>query len=59
MSWGTSKAIIEAAMFPDVIWDEGGMGKEPMIRLLGFSATQIASRAIMIAETLDKSDRNL
>lgn len=59
MSWGTSKAIAEAGFFPEAIWDEGGMGKEPMIRLLGSSPTQVVNRAMMIAEKLDESDGNL
>ncbi len=35
MEWGTAEAIKEAGVVPDVIFDRGGMGKEPMIRVLG------------------------
>ncbi len=35
MEWGTKQAIKDIGFVPDIIYDEGGMGKEPMIRLLG------------------------
>jgi hydroxymethylpyrimidine kinase/phosphomethylpyrimidine kinase len=53
MSWGTEKAILNAGFVPDIIWDSGGPGKEPMIRLLGKSATSVADSAIRIAKLAD------
>jgi hydroxymethylpyrimidine/phosphomethylpyrimidine kinase len=35
MEWGTEFAIKEFGKVPDIIYDEGGTGKEPMIRILG------------------------
>jgi hydroxymethylpyrimidine/phosphomethylpyrimidine kinase len=35
MEWGTAVAIKNAGKVPDVIFDRGGAGKEPMIRVLG------------------------
>ena len=35
MEWGTKQAIKDIGFVPDIIYDEGGVGKEPMIRLLG------------------------
>jgi hydroxymethylpyrimidine/phosphomethylpyrimidine kinase len=35
MTWGVLWAIDRAGMVPDMIFDEGGPGKEPMIRLMG------------------------
>ena len=35
MTWGVLWAIDRAGRVPDVIFDEGGPGKEPMIRLMG------------------------
>jgi predicted fused transcriptional regulator/phosphomethylpyrimidine kinase len=65
MSWGTSEAIksfrsgagFEARLaratgpVPQVIWDRGGPGKEPMIRLLGTSAVEVASLAVRVARS--------
>ncbi len=52
MRWGTEQAIKEAGEVPDVIFDRGARGKEPMIRLLGRSATQVASLALKLAKGL-------
>jgi hydroxymethylpyrimidine/phosphomethylpyrimidine kinase len=35
MEWGTAETIGNLGFIPDVIFDTGGVGKEPMIRLLG------------------------
>ncbi len=35
MEWGTRKAIESLAKVPDVIYDLGGPGKVPMVRILG------------------------
>mgnify|MGYP001041147061 CR=1 FL=1 len=66
MSWGTGEAIKRfrsspgfevdesgsPGSVPQVIWDRGGHGKEPMIRLLGFSALEVADIAVRIARNL-------
>lgn len=35
MTWGVTNAIARYGGVPDVIFDRGGVGKEPMIRILG------------------------
>ena len=35
MEWGTSNVIARMQTIPDVIYDKGGIGKEPMIRIFG------------------------
>jgi hydroxymethylpyrimidine/phosphomethylpyrimidine kinase len=35
MEWGTAQAIQKLGSMPDIIYDTGGKGKEPMIRVLG------------------------
>ncbi len=49
MVWGTEQAIKKAGKVPDVIFDRGTVGKEPMVRLLGPSATRVAKLALKIA----------
>lgn len=49
MDWGASKAIKEYGGVPEVIFDKGGMGKEPMVRLLGTEASEIARIAVELA----------
>ncbi|TFH04634.1 MAG: bifunctional hydroxymethylpyrimidine kinase/phosphomethylpyrimidine kinase, partial [Methanosarcina sp.] len=52
MDWGTSEAIKEYGGMPEVIYDEGGMGKEPMVRLLGPDASEVAKFAVELARRL-------
>lgn len=35
MEWGTKTTIENLGYIPDIIYDTGGIGKEPMIRILG------------------------
>ncbi|MCX6651041.1 MAG: bifunctional hydroxymethylpyrimidine kinase/phosphomethylpyrimidine kinase [Methanomassiliicoccales archaeon] len=41
MEWGTAEAIKVTGHVPDVIFDRGGRGKEPMIRLLGRNPEEV------------------
>ena len=41
MDWGTRQAIQQAGQVPDIIYDKGGIGKEPMIRILGKNPQEI------------------
>lgn len=54
MEWGTSHAIEKFGSIPDVIYDLGGIGKEAMIRVLGRTATDVAKKAIGIANGMRK-----
>jgi len=49
MDWGVSHSIKMHGSVPDVIYDEGGIGKEPMVRILGKSAVDVAGIAVKIA----------
>lgn len=49
MVWGTEQAIKKAGKVPDVIFDCGAVGKEPMVRILGPSAAHVAKLALKIA----------
>ena len=44
MTWGVHKAIADFGRVPDVIYDLGGHGKEPMIRLLGKSPDEVLAK---------------
>lgn len=47
---GTSQAINKYGAVPDIIYDKGAIGKEAMIRIMGQTATEIANKAVKIAE---------
>lgn len=44
MTWGVLNAIDRYGGVPDVIFDKGGHGKEPMIRLLGRAPEDVLSK---------------
>jgi len=46
MGWGVKEAAKNAGVFPDVIYDLGEAGKEPMIRVVGRSASEVVRKAI-------------
>ncbi len=52
MEWGTERAIEKAGGVPNLIYDEGSVGKEPMIRILGEKATEVGKTALRIAEII-------
>jgi hydroxymethylpyrimidine/phosphomethylpyrimidine kinase len=52
LDWGTTEAIKKYGSVPKVIYDGGALGKEPMIRLLGKNAVEIAKLAVELAEKL-------
>ncbi|TGC08354.1 bifunctional hydroxymethylpyrimidine kinase/phosphomethylpyrimidine kinase [Methanolobus halotolerans] len=54
MDWGTCNAIERHGSVPDIIYDKGGPGKEPMIRVLGKNARNVTSIAISISERYKK-----
>ena len=49
LDWGTSEAIKEYGGVPEVIYDEGGVGKEPVVMLLGPDASELAKLAVELA----------
>jgi hydroxymethylpyrimidine/phosphomethylpyrimidine kinase len=54
MTWGVHKAIADFGGVPDVIFDRGGVGKEPMIRLLGESPSVVTDKLKRIIATRKK-----
>jgi len=50
MSWGVREA--SRAFLPEVIYDLGAVGKEPMVRIFGRTAVEVAENVKRIVETL-------
>jgi hydroxymethylpyrimidine kinase / phosphomethylpyrimidine kinase / thiamine-phosphate diphosphorylase len=49
LEWGTQNALQRAREFPDLIFDKGDMGKEPMIRVLGRTPEEVIDKVIRVA----------
>ena len=54
--WGVEKAIRTVGKVPDVIFDLGEVGKEPMIRVLGDSATSVVEKALTSVLAVKKKE---
>jgi hydroxymethylpyrimidine/phosphomethylpyrimidine kinase len=52
MEWGTLNAIENYGSVPDAIYDEGAVGKEPMIRILGRNPKEIVSKVRKILKKM-------
>jgi hydroxymethylpyrimidine/phosphomethylpyrimidine kinase len=52
VSWGIAQAAAKADGFPDVVYDRGAVGKEPMVRIFGRDAMEVVRRAVAISRRL-------
>ncbi len=48
-SWGVRRALEKCKMIPDIIFDRGGIGKEPMIRVLGQDPERVVAKVLRLA----------
>ncbi|GAB6063824.1 bifunctional hydroxymethylpyrimidine kinase/phosphomethylpyrimidine kinase [Deferrisoma palaeochoriense] len=52
LEWGTAEVLRRAARAPDAIYDTGDQGKEPMIRIFGATAPEVARRVAAVAREM-------
>lgn len=52
LEWGTDKAISSWGRVPDAVYDQGDVGKEPMVRLLGRSPMEVVEKLLRVAALL-------
>jgi len=52
LEWGTATVLARYGYAPDAIYDEGDVGKEPMIRIFGTDALDVAQRVAAVARSL-------
>jgi hydroxymethylpyrimidine/phosphomethylpyrimidine kinase len=50
LEWGTKRALEGVKEMPDVIYDEGEVGKEPMIRVLGRDPMAVVEKVMRIGK---------
>ncbi len=55
MQWIIQKIMNQRVKFPDIIWDKGAIGKEPIIRLFGKNSKEIIEKLKMISDVLKLS----
>jgi len=52
LGWGIEQAIKKIGKVPDLIYDLGEVGKEPMIRVLGTSATNVVEKTLTAIKSI-------
>lgn len=48
LEWGTGEALRQASERPDFVYDRGGIGKEPMIRILGTDPQDVLRKLLLL-----------
>ena len=52
LKWGTDSVLSKRNSIPDIIFDRGDLGKEPMIRVLGKNPAEVVDKVISISKKL-------
>ncbi|MEA3417331.1 MAG: bifunctional hydroxymethylpyrimidine kinase/phosphomethylpyrimidine kinase [Thermodesulfobacteriota bacterium] len=52
LKWGTDSVFSRQDTIPDIIFDRGDAGKEPMIRIFGKQPDEVAKKALTISKNL-------
>lgn len=52
LEWGTGEAIEKTGAVPEVIFDRGGVGKEPIVRVLGNTPGEVVDKALYVSAKL-------
>jgi len=50
LSWGVDQVLKKSKKVPDLIFDRGDLGKEPMIRVLGRDPEEVVNKVLAIAK---------
>ncbi|MDD5582874.1 MAG: bifunctional hydroxymethylpyrimidine kinase/phosphomethylpyrimidine kinase [Candidatus Marinimicrobia bacterium] len=57
LEWGTQEAINRIGKVPDVIFDRGEVGKEPIVRLLGYTPADVIEKVLYISTKLKIAEK--
>jgi hydroxymethylpyrimidine kinase / phosphomethylpyrimidine kinase / thiamine-phosphate diphosphorylase len=52
LEWGVGEVLRKMKRVPDFIYDEGGVGKEPMIRVLGKNPMEVVQKILKVANSI-------
>jgi hydroxymethylpyrimidine kinase/phosphomethylpyrimidine kinase len=52
VQWGVDEAVAGVGMVPEIIFDRGALGKEPMVRIFGRDAMEVVRKAVAISRRL-------
>ncbi|KPJ60298.1 MAG: hypothetical protein AMJ42_01490 [Deltaproteobacteria bacterium DG_8] len=49
LNWGIERLLIRKKTIPDIIYDQGDRGKEPMVRIIGRNPMEVVDKVLKIA----------
>ncbi|HON59467.1 MAG TPA: bifunctional hydroxymethylpyrimidine kinase/phosphomethylpyrimidine kinase [Smithella sp.] len=52
LEWGVNEVLKQSPAVPDIIYDPGGWGKEPMVRVLGKHPVEVVHKVLSILKTM-------
>lgn len=52
LEWGVQAALSQSQTIPDIVFDRGDIGKEPMIRVLGKTPGEVVEKVVRISQKL-------
>jgi hydroxymethylpyrimidine/phosphomethylpyrimidine kinase len=52
LEWGTHSVLSQQEIVPDIIFDRGDIGKEPIIRVLGKTPAEVVDKVVDVAQKL-------
>jgi len=55
LEWGTKEVLSRTPAVPDMIFDRGDVGKEPMVRILGRTPAEVVEKALRVSRKLRES----
>lgn len=56
LEWGTHQALKGLDTMPDLVFDDGDVGKEPMIRVLGKNPREVVEKVVRIGKAYGKKE---
>jgi hydroxymethylpyrimidine kinase/phosphomethylpyrimidine kinase len=56
LEWGTHQALKGIDTMPDLVFDDGDVGKEPMIRVLGKNPREVVEKVVRIGKAYGKKE---
>jgi hydroxymethylpyrimidine kinase/phosphomethylpyrimidine kinase len=57
LAWGVASVLKSGEPPPDLIWDRGAWGREPMVRILGPTPMSVAEKALALKNALEAAGR--
>ncbi|MBI4650504.1 bifunctional hydroxymethylpyrimidine kinase/phosphomethylpyrimidine kinase [Candidatus Desantisbacteria bacterium] len=58
LDWGVNQALAKVQKAPDVIYDTGAHGKEPMVRVIGQNPSDVTEKIISIKNAISNDSNN-